>query len=431
MKKRKTKQWLTDAALAAMRPESRPYEVADAHPGKTGTGLLVRVQPSGLKSLYSTYKVAGAGDGTYTRGGISRRRAGPTRRVFLGRWPDDIDVIDARATAQKHRVKAERGEDPVPRADSVESARGTTIKSIAEAYRVSGISTNMHNWWAPLRDVVVAKWGDRSPEQLDASTFQQALRALVKDGEYPRARVVRDVTRAMYNEMLPDLANPAGKLPTGLAKALRRKKKSGTAFTDAELRAFWAISADWGDKRTGMPGWFGLVARFALLTGVRSDSALSQLRWSCVKDDRVLFDPPEEGSGKRWPLALPMTLGIRRLIDAAEPHRRDDTDLVFWTRKRDGSFEGAQPDPGVMRDRADGALAGKTIKELRHTAVTRISDMGHRELARVLTAHSGGTIDIYNSALYLEPLREVLTKWETELQRVLDADEDAEEEAAA
>lgn len=427
MKKRRTKQWLTDAVLAALQPNSRPYEIADAHPGKQGTGLLVRVQPTGLKSLYATYKVTGAGD-PYTKGGITRRRAGPTRRVFLGRWPDDIEVEEARFRAQKLVKVARAGTDPVPRDDAPTGQPGT-IKEIAEAYRVSGISTNIKNWWAPLRDVVVARWGDRSPDQLDATTFQGALRVLVKDGEYPRARVVRDVTRAMYNEMLPDLPNPAGKLPNGLAKALRRKKKTGTAFTDDELRAFWAISEGWGDPRTGMPGRFGLVARFALLTGVRSDSALSQLRWPNVRDDRVLFDPPEEGSGKRWPLALPMTEGIRRLVDAARSHQRDDCDLVFWTRKRDGTFEGAQPDPGVMRERADGALASKTIKELRHTAVTRISDMGQRELARVLTAHSGGTIDIYNSALYLEPLRDVLTRWETELQRVLADDDDAEEAA--
>ena len=65
----------------------------------------------------------------------------------------------------------------------------------------------------------------------------------------------------------------------------------------------------------------------------------------------------EEGSGKRWPLALPMTAGIRRLIDAARPHKQKATDLVFWTRKDDGTYKGSSPNPVLMRERAGTRLA--------------------------------------------------------------------------
>lgn len=427
-KRQQRKQWLTDRVLDALNPERAPYEIADAHPGTTGTGLLVRVQPSGIKSLYSSYKVANQGNQVYVRGGITRRKAGEARRVFLGRWPGDIGLIDARAAAQKHRAEAGAGRDPSPNrkpnGEAAPAGRITTLKQLAEAFRASKLSRNVENWWPTLRDIALDRWGDVAPELLTPEMFWAEVDALIKQEKFAKARVLRDGVRAMYNEMCPALRNPAAKATRGRAAAMQRKQRKNVTYTDAELRAFWEITEGWGDERTGMPGRHGLVARLALLTGVRSDVALSRLRWPNVHENRLEFDPPEEGSGKRWPLALPMTDGIRALIDAARPHKRDDTDLVFWTRRHDGVFEGASPNPRLLRERADKRLAGKTIKQLRHTATTRMADVGIRDdLLRVLTGHSGGTLDIYNKATYLEPLREALPKWEAALKKVLDAKE--------
>ena len=163
-----------------------------------------------------------------------------------------------------------------------------------------------------------------------------------------------------------------------------------------------------------MPGRFGLVARLALLTGHRSDK-LAALTWDHVEGDVLRFPSPPRKSRKRWAEVVPITAGIRRILEAAERHRVDGGQYVFWTRSRnDGDYLPSEPSATRLRRRAG---ISKTVKELRHTAKTRMARLGVRErVSEALLGHSqNGVAARYDHHDYLVEARAALERLEEHL----------------
>lgn len=88
--------------LDSLKPEGKSaVEYRDGKPGSVGTGLVARVERSGIVSLYCTYKVAKAGGGP--------------RRTFLVRWDGrEESLAMAKARTAELVTLARAGKDPEP-----------------------------------------------------------------------------------------------------------------------------------------------------------------------------------------------------------------------------------------------------------------------------------------------------------------------------
>ena len=91
--------------------------------------------------------------------------------------------------------------------------------------------------------------------------------------------------------------------------------QKGRALTDAEIGAVWASAL--------VLGSFGGLLRLGLLTGLRR-SELSGLKWSDIRDDRILIAAERAKTGHEH--EVPLTAAMRAVLDA-QP--RTTSKLVF------------------------------------------------------------------------------------------------------
>jgi hypothetical protein len=375
LKRRKSrKKHLTDEVIAALKPErGKAYKVHDADPR---TGIVLRVQPTGTKSLYLMYTFEG-----------------DHRQEHIGRWtPSNGLLRDARLRATVYKHDIESGIDPNPPPQKEESKTKKTITDYVPLFLKHG-TRNAQGFGPRLRDVVVKRWGDREPHELPEGEFHDLLGAVVEEGKNPRARTLRDATRAFYNWLNERyrlrLHNP-GNVGRKLAAELRKATNKYRVYTDEELAAVWNAAEEWPQLR------------LAMLTGVRSDT-IPKIRWDWVNDDtfNLVEDPdaPQE-TRKRVPPMLPITAGIGRIFDECSR----DGDLVF------------DPQPS-NRDMNAKAGTEQHIKALKKTTATRLASLGvAQDVIDYLQGHSlAGSHARYNTHRYVEEARAALEQYERHL----------------
>ena len=91
----------TDASIRNLKPSERAYERFDS----AQAGLLIRVQPSGVKSYYLVY----------------RNAANVRKRFKVG--TDDLSLAQARAKAKRMAAEATLGKDHIEEKRNAESGR--------------------------------------------------------------------------------------------------------------------------------------------------------------------------------------------------------------------------------------------------------------------------------------------------------------------
>lgn len=366
--------------LDKLQPEGKSaVEWRDGKAGSVGSGLTARVEPSGVVSLYVTYKVARAG--------------GRPRRTFLARWDGELQtLIDAQQRTAELVTKARAGVDPEPDRDKPkEPVRKKTIKDYVPLFLEHG-TKNASNFGPRLRDEVVKRWGDLEPHELPEGEFLDILWAYVEDDKPARGRTLRDATRAFYNWLNERyrlrLHNP-GNVGRQLAAALRKTSNKFRAWTDDELAAVWSAADEWPQLR------------LAILTGVRSDT-IPKIRRSWVNTEtfNLVEDPdaPQEVR-KRVPPTLPVTPAIRELLDQREGH-----DPVFDKQPNNAEMNAA-------------AKTQQHIKSLKKTAATRLAALGiQQDVIDYIQGHSlAGSRARYNTHRYVEEARDALLKYEQHL----------------
>jgi hypothetical protein len=371
--------------LDGLRPQGDgAVEWRDGNPGRVSTGLVARVEKSGIVSLYATYKVA--------------RAKKPPRRTFLARWDGKPNtLIDAKQRALALVENARLGVDPEPERDAPKVKEWKKdIAHYVPLFLEHG-TKNAANFAPRLRDEIVSRWGDREPSELPEGEFLEILWAYVEDGKPARGRTLRDATRAFYNWLNERhrlrLHNP-GNVGRQLAAALRQTANKYRAYTDNELAKVWKAADEWPQLR------------LAMLTGVRSDTIPKIRRdWINGETFNLVADPdaPQEVR-KRVPPTLPVTPAIRELLDA----RPSDADPVF----------AKQPSNAAMNARAG---TEQHVKALKKTTATRLAALGvQQDVIDYLQGHSlAGSRARYNTHRYIDEARDALLKYEHHLQDII------------
>lgn len=383
-------QTLTNRSVASLRFAGRPQNIAD----RKVHGLTLRVGARS-KIWYFIY-----------------RNNGPSQWLKLGEYPS-LSLEDARTRATDERAVLLNGSDPVaehrkalePEPEPAPKTAAFTFADFVPAFMAfqkgrkktwSDDQTMIDRYLAPawnelpLRDITRT----RVHEVLDATTGK----GLTIGVNRLQALISRIFTVAVDRGLID--AHPA-------SRVLKRFKEQprNRVLTDTELRTLW-------DGLDALPGAASDAVRLRLLLGQRGEETAGML-WSELDLDAPRWSLDGTRTKNRRPhvVGLPPTaLALLRRRRAIVP---DDEPRVF----------------PVLQLTSDAHKALTTIHsgayewiDLRRTVATRLADLGFDEttIGRVLN-HAKITITSrhYNKHEYVDEIRQALTVWDAELQRIL------------
>jgi integrase len=273
------------------------------------TGLGLRVRATGSCSWVLVYRKRGAG------------RKGPVRRVTLGSWPAltlDAARVAARATVGEIALK----KDPAMELRDERNREQRWVSRALDDYERSLQRRKIVNAKAVMSTLRrgLASFAAREISALTRKDLIEQIEALETVGKFGAAQDLRSHTRAWL-----EWAVSRGLVQFNVLAGLRRARSSRAerlrnenkrrALSDPEIIALW--------NAAGTLGSFGGLLRLGLLTGLRRNE-LGKLRWSDVRDDRIVLAAHTTKTGAKH--EIPLTVMMRNVL-TAQP--RTTNDLVF------------------------------------------------------------------------------------------------------
>jgi integrase len=381
-------QTLTDRFVAGVRPAGRLTIVTDAKV----RGLALRIG-SRTKVWYFTY-----------------RNNGPSQWLRLGEYPA-LSLADARKQVNEQRALLDKGIDPAEerRRPPVEPAPAAPVFTFADFVPVfvrfqRGRTKHWDDEEGKIKRYLLPAWG---PLPLKAITRVQVAELLdtveskgLTTGTNRVQAVISRIFTVALNRGLID-SHPAARLIKRF-KDLPRDR----VLTDDELRALW----------TGLdaqPGAASDAVRLRLLLGQRG-AETAEMLWSELDLEQTLWTLPRLRTKTQQrahvvplpPTALALLERRRAVVPQDEPQVFPGLTLTGDEHKALAVIHG-------------GAYEWK---DLRRTVGTRLAELGFDTTTRgrVLNhAHVTITDKHYNQHAYVEEIRQALTAWDRELQRIL------------
>jgi integrase len=351
---------------------------------RDGSGLCLRLLPTGVASWQFVYRLRGAG------------RAGTQKTVTLGSWP----AIDVRHAAEEaKRLAGEVAARRDPRADINEAKRRkraivVTALDDYEAWIKGRQLLATGQTMSALRRGL-SHLLQRDLAQLDRVALIDAIERIERSGRPGAAREFRKHLRTFLNRQLSQgriAIDPlAGyRMPAATKEDTLAAEEHGKALTEAEIAALWQAASSIG-------GPFGGLVKMGLATGLRRGE-LAAMRWDWIDRQGLRITVPGRVMKNGREHAVPLTALIAQLLDET-PDRGGG--LVFPSERR---LSGATPMSGwsklMTRLREASAVAGVGLHDLRRTYRSVLADLGVREeIAEAMIAHRrSGLIARYNRA---------------------------------
>jgi integrase len=379
---------LTDRFVAGAHPTGRFVNVFDT---KT-RGLALRVGAR-TKVWYFTY-----------------RNNGPSQWLRLGEYPT-LSLSDARARAERERGRLADGVDPVEEKQKAAEPPppAAPVFTFADFVPVfvrfqQGRTKHWADEEGKIRRYLLPAWGALPLNAITRVQVTELLDTVENKGLTAGTNRIQAVISRMFtvalNRGLVD-AHPA-------ARIIKRFKEQARdrVLTDDELRSLWTAL----DSR---PGAASDAIHLRLLLGQRG-AETAEMLWSELDLEGALWTLPRlrTKTQKRAhlvalpPTALTLLEHRRTAVGQNEPRVFPGLTLTSKEHKALGSIP-------------NGAYEWK---DLRRTVATRLADLGFDEtvIGRVLN-HARVTITAkhYNQHTYVEEIRQALTAWDAELQRIL------------
>lgn len=340
------------------------------------------------------------------------RNSGPTRWLKLGEYPA-LSLADARQRVNEERAQLGNGVDPIeerrkaaePLPEPPPAAPAFTFADFVPVFIAfqRGKKKTWEDDEAAIAKHLLPSWRTLPLKSITRQHVHERLDALVGQGmtlgvNRIQALISRIFTVAMDRSLVE--ANPAHRIIKRFAEQPRER-----VLTDQELRTLW----------TGLdaqPGAASDAVRLRLLLGQRGEETAGIL-WNEVDLETATWSLPRTRTknGRPHVVALPpRALAVfvrqRECVPATEARVFPALDLTGDDHKalnviHNGAYEWT---------------------DLRRTVSTRLAELGFDDttIGRVLN-HARVTVTAkhYNQHAYVEEIRQALTAWDRELQRIL------------
>ena len=247
------------------------------------TGLGLRLRSGGSASWMLTYRPRGAG------------RSETARKLTLGAWPS-VSLDAARAAARAKSGEIALGRDPAVERRAERTRERRIVSAALDEYEnsirrrrlvnVPTIMSTLRRGLAPLMA--------REIDALTRADLVALIDALESAGKPGAASDLRKHLRTWLEwcvaKGLVQFNVLAGlRLPRASRAERLEDERKGRALSDDEITSLW--------NACGSNAFGGLV-RLGLLTGMRRGE-LAGLRWSDIRDDRIVLAAHDTKSGVR------------------------------------------------------------------------------------------------------------------------------------
>jgi integrase len=398
---------IVERFIKAGTPAGKPHVTL-----RDGSGLCLRLLPTGAASWHFVYRLRGAG------------RSGTQKTVTLGGWPA-IHVRRAKEEAKRLAGEVAGGQDP--RADireakrrerAIVSAALDDYKQWTDSRRLRKVDTMMSALRRGLSHLL-----QRDLAELDRVLLIDAIERIERSGRAGAARDFRKHLRTFLNRQLSlgvIAVDPlAGyRMPAPTKDDVIEAEEHGKSLNEDEILAVWRAASSIG-------GPFGGLVQMGLLTGLRRGE-LSAMRWDWIDHNGLRITVPGTVMKSGREHTVPITGLIAKLLDKT-PNRGGG--LVFPSEKRTG---GATPMSGwskmLIRLRRISGVAGIGLHDLRRTFRSALADLAVREeIAEAMIAHRRpNLIARYNKAQLWSQRREAAETFDAWLSAILGRAERAE-----
>lgn len=365
-------------------------------------GLRIRIMSSGIRSWVFRYKFAGKNN-----------------VITLGRV-DSLDMKDAEQQAKVLRFQVDQGQDP---AYERREAKRQALDTRAREDELNPLFRDfVNNEFIPKHAKRHTKTWEQTQRYFDRDVFPLLGKLRVK--EITRRDVVRvlDAIQERGAYVASNRARAAMSkaftfaIQQGLIEsnpvqytAVMKERARDRVLSDDEIRLLWAHTADHVSK---------LALRFALLSGQRAGEVVG-LKWDHIKDGVWTLASTKNGR----PHTLPVSTGMQDILNAVRKLQGDkfsSNGFVFTSRKRGGDAVQRASLMAMMRSLPWGEDA-PTVHDLRRTAATTISRLGHNRVVqdKVLNHVDSSISGIYDRHDYLKEKKTALEDLWAEVKRIV------------
>ena len=358
---------VVDRFIKAGVPAGKPHATL-----RDGSGLCLRLLPSGSSAWQFVYRMRGAG------------RSGTPKTVTIGAYPA-IDVRKATEEAKRLGGEVAAGRDP--RADIREAKRRerAVVAAALDDYeqwttsrRLRKVPTMMSSLRRGLGHLL-----QRDLAELDRVILIDAIERIERSGRVGAARDFRKHLRTFVNRQLSlgvIAVDPlAGyRLPAPTKEDTLEAEEHGKSLNEDEILAVWRAAGTIG-------GPFGGLVQLGLLTGLRRGE-LAAMRWDWIDREGLRITVPGKVMKSGREHAVPITGLIAKLLDQT-PDRGGG--LVFPSAQRmGGSTMLSGWSKMLIRLRTVSGVSGVGLHDLRRTFRSALADLGVREeIAEAMIAH--------------------------------------------
>jgi integrase len=337
------------------------------------------------------------------------------KRAEMGLGSTDvISVGQAKATVLKHRASILEGHCPLAERRAAREARsGVTFRQCVDAFFTAHAGSwrsarHPQQWLQTMTDYVLPALGNRPVRAIATGDVMEVLEGLWRrtpeTGSRVRGRIeqILDFATSRHWREGDNPARWRGHLEHILPKARKLKaRKHMTALPWKDVPALWR---DLSMRQQTIPV---LALRLIMLTGVRSNEALSA-RWDEINLDDRLWILPAGRTKTQREHRVPLSDAAMTVLRLAGEVRTGE--LIFPGRRHDHPIAGARL-LEVLKALCPGAA---TTHGFRSTIRDWCAEHGvSGEVAEAILAHavSNGTEAAYRRTDLLEPRRGVMEQW--------------------
>lgn len=418
---------LTDTAIQAALAKKRRSRV-DLADGAC-SGLTLRIGQTRGATWSLLFRVVG-------EGGISNRghaRKGIKHRISLGSYPE-VSLEAARAKANSYLDQAKNGISPTEAMEQVATARGLTVKALAEKFIADYIRMrqlrSLLKYEGAINVHIIPGLGNVLAEVLNREQVRTLIRSTMvrlprathargrPRGGREAARTVLVVLRRMINwaireRLLKRVDNPV----SGMEDNLPKKRRKERVLSTEEAQIVWQAAST-----LGYP--FGPVYQLILLSGCRPGEWANCKRQYVDLEQGLLVIPADAYKSDHVHVVPLVGHAVEILQDVIEHHPQRQGDYLFSGTGGEKGLQGwSHAHERMMK--AMCAVSGErtsapwTPHDLRRTVATRIAEqlgIGGEQIIKRVLGHSDGSVTaIYNRYGYVKEMRRVLEVWTADL----------------
>ena len=387
---------LTDTALKALKPQDKPYTVADER------GLYVEVFPTGGIVWRFRYRVAGKRE-----------------KLTLGKYPA-LTLKNARIKRDEAAQAAAMDKSPARQKQLAKQAAAdaTTVAEFGERFFREIVAKDRQDITIPRRyfdKAIVPAIGSKPVRDVSTEDVRAIIWKKKDEGFDAAAGNIRGVLKRLFDyAMTAGLVsvNPVLALPM---RHVHKAKSRDRALSPDEIRTFLVAAFESNIRRQ-----FKIGLHLILLTMVRK-SELLLARWEHVDLEQAEWHIPAEHSKTGKPHIVFLSRQAVALFKELQALAGGST-LVLPGR-------GSLTKPfahNAINNALKVALKGQdipafTIHDLRRTASTLLHENGWPSdvVEKALNHTIGGVRGVYNRAEYEPQRREMLQFWADYIEQLL------------